>query len=282
MVPVAPKNNILVTLDSKFRDTTDGGIIIDTGFRPGHHATVTGKVVSVPLGMSDHPQKKVINMEVKAGDDLAFAYSVVYNQETKTNADDVYTIDPMISPFVTSWSNQNGKRLIRRKLQNGMWEAALMVVSRTEKLIIDKVTGRQRDINDFVGKYMPDRNHFIRYKNCLWYGEDEFWMVDYQQAFMVRRRNDFIMIGGYALLEHQQIERNDYTGNIELWGDGRRDINPRLETKLIAIGTPLKGRPKLSVKPGDTVIVDQRTAQEYNFWGNDYLLVRQDQILAKA
>jgi co-chaperonin GroES (HSP10) len=38
----------------------------------------------------------------------------------------------------------------------------------------------------------------------------------------------------------------------------------------------------LSVKQGDTVLVNSQTVQEYNFWGKDYLLARQDQLLAKV
>jgi glycosyltransferase involved in cell wall biosynthesis len=148
--------------------------------------------------------------------------------------------------------------------------------------VIEHVKGSAREVNDFIDRHKKSANTFIEHRNQLWLGEEEYWKVDYHQAYMVRRGNEFVMIGGYVLLEYKKVERNEYTGNLELWGDGRKDIKPELRTKVIAIGTPLKGRPVLSCKAGDTVIVDQRTVQEYNFWGNDYLLARQDQILAKV
>lgn len=280
--PICPKDYILVTLDSKFKDSTSGGLFIETGFRPGHHTTVTGKVISTPLALSNHPQKRVINMEVKPGDEIAFAYRVVYNQITTDNAREIFHEDVLENPWITKWSNQKGEYLLRRNKGGGKFDAALFIIDGDKAVIQEKIDGSKEEVNAFIEKYKPSQNYNIVYKNLLWYNEEDLWKVDYQMAYAVKRGEDITMIGGYALLEHQKIDRQEYNGNIELFGDGRKKIDPELRTKLLAIGTPLKGQPKLSVKPGETVVINQHTAQEYNFWGTDYLLVRQDQILGKA
>lgn len=286
MTPVCPTDKILVTLDKKYKDSTGTGLYIDPTFRPGHYATVTGKVISVPHKLSSHPQKRVINMEVKPGDDLAFAYHVVYNHAATDNATEVYYEDPPNNPWVTEWSNDAGMRLVRFNKGGGKFEGYLYHL-KGEKAglkpeVVEMVKGSVSEVNDFIDRHKKSANTFIEHRNQLWLGEEDYWKVDYHQAYMVRRGNEFVMIGGYVLLEYKKVERNEYTGNLELWGDGRKDIKPELRTKVIAIGTPLKVKPTLSCKAGDTVIVDQRTVQEYNFWGNDYLLARQDQILAKV
>jgi co-chaperonin GroES (HSP10) len=282
-VPRCPKDSILVKLDKRFQDTTKGGLFIDTSFRPGQYATVTGRVISTPLGASNHPQKKVINHEVHPGDQIAFSYRVIYNQTTIDNAGDIFHEDPMGSAYITKWSNANGKHLIRRKLKEpGKYDAAYFTIEGKASNVIDKVKGSLSEVNDFVGKYKPSNNHYIKYKNLITVDGEDYWKVDYQSTYIVIRDGKMIMIGGYALLEHQKIERSDYEGNLELWGDGRRDVCPYVKTKLLVIGTPLKGQPALSVKQGDTVLVNSQTVQEYNFWGKDYLLARQDQLLAKV
>lgn len=285
MVPVCPKDNILVTLDSKFRDTTSGGLLIDTGFRPGVHATVTGRVVSVPKAISSHFQRSLVAAEVEPGDDLAFNYRVVYNQEITDNGREVFHEEPIANPYITKWANMKGEYLVRINKGNGKFDCAHHTVVDNKPVFIDRIQDcNVTQANDWINARRPDTNNFIRYKNCLWTGEEEYWKVDYLSAYIARRRNRFIMIGGMVLLEHPggKIDRGDVDTSLELWGDARRETKKELRTRLIAIGTPVQGQPKLSVKEGDTVVVNGHTAQEYNFWGNDYLLVRQDQILGKA
>lgn len=281
-VPRCPKDFLLVKLDKRFQDTSRGGILIDTSFRPGHHATVTGTVVSTPLGLSNHPQKKVINMEVQPGDQLAFAYRVVYNQETMDNARDIFYEDPTGSAFVTKWSNKNNLHLVRRKRKDGKFDGAYFTIAGSKAEMIDTITGSLGEVNDFIGKYKVTDNAVIHYRNQLWDGENSYWRVDYQMAYAAIRDGKMIMVGGYALLEYQKVDRGEYEGSLEVWGEASRDVSPYIKTKLLAIGTPLKGQPTLSVNPGDTVVVNSKTVQEYSFWGKDYLLARQDQLLAKA
>jgi co-chaperonin GroES (HSP10) len=283
-VPQCPKDFIVVTIDKKFQDETISGLLLDPTYRPGHHATVTGKVLTTPRGLSNHSQKKVINMEVLPGDEIAFAYRVIYNQDAMDNATDIFYEDPSDSAYVTKWSNKEGKHLLRRYKKGGKFDVALYTIDRGKGVIIDKIENCSKTVaNDFIGKYMPDRNHSIVFRNCLWNGNEEYWKVDYQMAYIAKRNDKMIMIGGHALLECPVggIKRQEYTGNLEVWGETRRKVRTDLHTKLLAIGTPLKGQPKLSVEPGDTVVVNSETAQEYTFWGKDYLLVRQDQLLAK-
>jgi len=284
-VPVCPEDFIVIQLDKKFKDTSEGGLFIDTAFRPGYHATVTGTVLSTPRGLSNHPQKIVIPMEVQPGDELAFAYRVVYNQEASDNASELFYEDPAFDPYITSWTAQNGKQLIRRNRKHGKFDAALFREENGKAIILDNTEGDAKHVNEFIRKYKPDRETNFQYRNAFVLDGEEYWKVDYQMAYIAKRNEEMIMIGGYALLEAPRggVERDkEYSGMLEIYGDVREKVKTELQAKLIAIGTPLKGQPTLSVKPGDTVVVNRNTTQEYNFWGKDYLLVRQDQLLAVA
>lgn len=284
MVPVVPKDKILVKIDRKFYDETSTGLVIDTSWRPGHYATVTGTVVSVPHATSAHPQKKVIPMEVRPGDKIAFSYTTVFKTQNLDNAGDIFYEDPVGSPFVTKWSNGNGKSLIRRNRKGGKFDAALFTVENGKSHIVDKMAGTLAEANNLIDKYLVEANNFIRYQNCLPLEDGDLWAVDYQEAFAVLRGHELIMIGGHVLLEHPggKLDRGEYEGALEIWGEGQRKVKRDVRAKVVAIGTPLIGKKQVSISPGETAIVDVMTAQEYNFWGKEYLLVRQPQILAKV
>lgn len=81
MVPVCPTNHILVTIDKRYDDEIhfESGVKLykDVTYKPEHHATIIGRVQSVPNRFTDHPDYKSLVPFVNEGDEIIFSYLVV-------------------------------------------------------------------------------------------------------------------------------------------------------------------------------------------------------------
>lgn len=80
---VCPINKIIVQLEKRFSDELSfaSGLKLyqETKFRPEHHVTTVGKVLSVPEHLSDKPDNIGLVPEIQVGDDAVFNYQVVYD-----------------------------------------------------------------------------------------------------------------------------------------------------------------------------------------------------------
>lgn len=281
-VPVCPKDYILVEIDSKFKDTTSGGLIVDTSWKPGEYATVCGKVASTPLGLTNHPEKRVIAPEVEVGDELAFSYTVVFSRSYIDNKEDVFSEEASDDPFVTTWMNNSGVVIMRRNLMGGKFEIVVFQVHDGNREVTFYEKGDKNRINHLVEKFKVEKSDIIHYENVLQFDGKDYWKVDYPAAFAVKRGDEIKMIGGYVLLEHKEVNRQSYSGKLELWGDYRRDESKEIRSKVISVNPNFKSKYSFDVKAGDEVIVNKDTIQEYEFWGQKYLLARKNQLIAKV
>lgn len=291
-VPVCIHNNILVELSKTFQDEiiADGGTKFykDTTFRPEWNVTISGIVASVPLKVThgdgqihsldfDRPRIKQV---VKPGDELIFSYLVVMNRMQTDNAGDIFTRDQPKNPYITIWRNPNGLKLFRVYHNNDRFEVGLFdTKSRT---FIDHIWGGEREVESFMGKYMPTENVGFNYKNLLPYDGKYYWIVDYNNAIAVKRGDSFEMIGDLVLIEPiKEYRKQHEQGIIEVYSM-EQDKDYRAIGKILSIGEPLKSDVKLSVKPNDIICSDSRYVQKYEIDGKDYWIVRQKHIYGKA
>lgn len=100
--PTCLADNLLVRIDKKYEDeiTAPGGMkfYFDPSFDPTWHATVTGTVLTVPMGLSTSPDVKGIIPEAVPGDEIIFSYLVV------SEMDDHYAY-----PVHANWMNFDGE-----------------------------------------------------------------------------------------------------------------------------------------------------------------------------
>src|SRR5688572_12239501 len=88
-----PVDYFLVEIDSKFQDIvhTDSGVLLyrDTTFHPEQHATITGRIVSVPGRIKQAIDTDHLVIEGKPGDQAIFSYLVItdWNRHPDRSAD---------------------------------------------------------------------------------------------------------------------------------------------------------------------------------------------------
>jgi len=73
---------LIVTLEKRFQDeqALKSGLelFLETKFRPEHHVTTIGHVISVPEILSDKPDNNGLVQQILPGDEVCFNYQVVF------------------------------------------------------------------------------------------------------------------------------------------------------------------------------------------------------------
>lgn len=290
--PICIQNNIIVELPKVFQDEliSPNGIKFyqDTTFRPEWNVTIVGKVMSVPIRLSIgggrdsiDPDRPNIRKIVKKGDEIVFSYLVIMDRKQFDNAGDIFTRETPINPYTTEWSNPNGLRLVRVYMMNDKYEVGLFDTK--TKTWVDRIKGGEKDVENFLGKYMPTENTGYNYGNLLPFDGKDYWMVDYANAIAIKRAEGvFDMVGDYCLVEPMyEPNTKTYDGLLEVY-NLEQDKDFRAIGKLISIGLPLIGEKQISVKPNDIICTDIRYVQKYSIDEKDYWIVRQKHIYGKS
>lgn len=91
MLPVAPVNNVIVTLEKKLYDsiTFQSGIKlhIDPSWHPEEYAMLEATVVTVPKGIINRFDYKGMKLSVKPGDRVLIRYDVVFSYRDQPERD---------------------------------------------------------------------------------------------------------------------------------------------------------------------------------------------------
>jgi co-chaperonin GroES (HSP10) len=290
--PVCIQNNILVELPKAFQDelVSDGGLRFykDTTFRPEWSTTIKGTVASAPIKLtigdgrvhSFSPERPNIKPIVKKGDKIIFSYLVVMNRTQTDNIGDIFERETPKNPYTTVWRNPNGLELVRIYLQNDNFEVGLFDTKTREW--VDRIRGKERDVESFMGKYMPTENNFFNYNNLLPHEGTDYWKVDYLNAIAIQKEDStFEMIGDYVLIEplHAPMRVTEQ-GVIEVY-NMEQSKDYKATGQIVSIGEPLKGEPKLNVKVNDIICTDIRYVEKYEIDRHDFWIVRQRYIYGK-
>jgi co-chaperonin GroES (HSP10) len=273
---ISPKDKIIVRLESKYNDKiqTESGITLyqDTSYRPEWHTTVQGTVVSVPPKVSkDDPFNSRIELEVQPGDTLFFSYMVVFDREYPAQKEYFFDISDG-TPFKMEFTNCLDEKIVVQKL--GDIHAG--VIADKYGNVLDGLTGTQREVDRWLSRFKFCDDSMMVHANNL---EDDLWLVDYKWAIAVKRNGEMKMIGSYVLMEplHGTIEHFDAAKKL-IVPEYLKNTQKKGYGKVVCIGSPLKGQPKLSIKPGDEVLYDERYVEQYKFENKDYLLIKQHRI----
>lgn len=298
-VPVAPANKYFVELiGSKFKEETAGGIYIGLTSETGEYANIVGVVRSVPLrgGIGG----------VKVGDEVAFFHMTVASETMDSEgSDEVFYEDEQLIPTVMSWSNRMGVTIEREYLLGkdryrgvklspagmsgglGLGDGKVAEVEALGKLmeeqpgyvpkvVVDMIEGTFGEVESWIEKNkFRERSRAVR-MNVLDYGGKEYWGVDTEMVFAVKRGDMKECAPGFFLCEVPVAA----AGAVGQGGV----VGIELEEKKGMIWTkPVSGVRSGGIDGGGTgmeFLIDHRRVPEYELWGMKFLVVREEQVMA--
>ena len=142
---------------------TESGLkfYIDGSWNPETHATVTGKVVALPIN-GKHPALK----QLKKGDDVAFSYAVC--SETVFKDDSMNFIEATEgSDYMKQWFNGKGEKVSVMAIPggfNGIWVGTY---NDKHGNLLDGRQGSEKEINRFLAQFSFGDGSELRFKNLM-------------------------------------------------------------------------------------------------------------------
>lgn len=281
--PVCPLNFVLVQIDKKYQDviTTPSGIQFykETRFNPGWHATITGKVVSTPQSIMNDAYHRGLSVDVKEGDVILFSYRVVYDERYTGNNDEVFYENESFDPYEKVWQSKKGEVLVRRYMNNDRWNCLHM--TREGEIISAAKMCNERQMESFLGKFTYKTHTDISFKNLITIDGKDYWKVDVANIIAVKNGEHFEMKSGNVMLEEHKKREVSHQGKIILLSNPYKPKNQSTAT-VLSIGKQRGGKVAIGAKPGDEVYYDKRFAEQYEIEGKEFIILKQERILAKV
>jgi co-chaperonin GroES (HSP10) len=276
-------DSLLVEIESRYKEEiqTESGIkfFVDTRFRPEWHVTITGRAVSAPEKLNLKPPFDGIKPVVKPGDEVAFSYLVLFDNTFSDDFESVFFEDAPFDPFITTYSNKKGLRLMTRYRLDDRYDCAAFDEDGLVYERMDRLSQKEKD--NWLGKFRFKENADMKFNNLLEYKGEEFWMVHYGHILAVKRGEEIVMVGSNVLIEEYSRSEVNEGGKIILLEGTMTKERPMSTGKIISIGEPKPMEVALNVGVGDTVVYDARYAQTYELWGKEYKVLQQKHLLAQ-
>jgi len=112
------------------------------------------------------------------------------------------------------------------------------------------------------------------YRNRFIYKGDEYFTADITNVFGVIRNGKIIMVNGYVMTEK-------YKEQMIILPQYYRRNRRTAESEVINTGNPKETKNKQPIKPKNTVLFHDRSAQHYVINDKHFCILQQEQLLAK-
>jgi len=272
---LAPIDKVFIKMPKPLNDEiiTTGGLklYIAPDYNPSFHTTVTGKVYGVPKypkGLDSEIAKKL-----KVGDEIAFNYQVVINREAISNSEKFTAL--VDEPRKKIFTNIKNWRII----VNGMpysgkiiWMGVLLD-GRGERL--EGIQGTESEVDRWLSKFDFSNDVSYKYRNLISWGDNDVWQSDYGFIYAKRTpKGEIESLGDRVIMMPIEI---DVTLRAKMAGE----IVPP-DTAILAEytdrGKVVSGGTKSGIKKGDIVFFDRLYVEKYNFFGKNYLIIKEKRI----
>lgn len=114
----------------------------------------------------------------------------------------------------------------------------------------------------------------ILFKNRVYYNGEEYFLCHIFDLYGIIRNNKIIMLNGYVMAE-------TFADKKIIIPAAMKKTKGLVSSTLMHIGHPKTNRTKINAQPGDTVYFNPLIAQKYQIKGKPFVILKQEQILAK-
>lgn len=272
---MTPINKVLVSMPQPLVDEiiTEGGLklYISPDYNPQWHATVSGIVEGLPK----YPQNEGVEIveRLNIGDEIAFNYKVVINKKYKAPSNERFTLihnEPNKKVFTNAKKDQI---LIRGMEYNGNFIWAAIYTNKKDEWM-DGKQGTQNEIEQWLCKYDFSKEAPFTYKNLIHHNETDLWQVDYTSIYAKKTANGIESISDRVIMKPYEIDITTNVNIVEKLSLPKGSVIVESKDK----GEVISGGERLGIKKGDIVFFDTLYLERYEFWGEKYLLIKENRI----
>lgn len=269
-----PIDKVFLSMPQPLTDEiiTEGGLklYLDSSYNPEIHATVSGIVEALP----ENPKSKgkEIVSQLKVGDEVAFNYKVVIDKKYTPNTDkfEAVTDNPAKKIFI----NKKGERIIVQSLPyKGVLHWVGMYLDRKGERV-DGVQGREKDVDRWLSQFDFSTDIKFVYKNLINYDDIDIWKCDYINIYAKKTADGIQALGDMVIMKEIKV---DITEQVKIM-KGIVIPNNRIIAELQDRAIVVSGGEIYGLSKGDRVFFDPLYVERYNFFGEEYLIIKQRRI----
>lgn len=272
-----PINYILVKIKEKYDDElvfkSGVKLHIDPSWNPNFHATMVGKVVSLPVA---YTADRKVNQTIDIDDEILFNYKVVGDTSFE-NDPKAFRLVTKGEGYLMEWQNAD-RETLKMQLVNPdkkIW-AGVYIGPKDE--IIDGRKGTQGEIESWTSQFKFTRSQSFMYDHEVEYEGETYWKVDLSFVFAVKKKGSWVMLGEYVMVE-PLVEKKPDLMESGLYRTTSSMVVVREDKGFVRYIS--KTDKWLGVLPGDVILFDGKLKEKYNVEGKPMYMVRQRYILAK-
>jgi co-chaperonin GroES (HSP10) len=271
-----PINKLLVKLNDAFSDeiSLESGLklYIDSSYNKEWNATVTGIVTHLPEHYDDQFADTMGQLEV--GDEVAFSFRVVADFEYHSDSEHFMLVSPEESPFVRKYTNKKGDWISLRAIPSTfghIWSAWL---SDKRMNYIDGVQGSEEEIERWMAQFSFGKTDAYYFRNRLFLNGADFWKVDFENVFAVKKKNRWLSLGEKVLCK--PIEA-DVSKVVQL-SAGIHIPDSAIKLRFYDRGRLIHNVPEMGLKAGEVIGFNQQYVEKYDLDGQPYFLIKKVRI----
>lgn len=185
-----------------------------------------------------------------------------------------------ISSLLKRSAIQNGSTVDPLDFVNLIGEVVSCPASITKRFDFDGYVTTNIQVGDtaiFSYSVIGDRHVIddkILFKNRIWYNGQEYFLCHIMDLFAVIRGRKMIMLNGFVMAETFEDKKI-------ILPAAMKKIKGVVKSKLMHIGYSRTNRKPIDAKPGDTIYFNPMTAQKYQINNKPFIILKQEQVLAK-
>lgn len=275
---IAAVGNVLLSLDKSFQDeiilNNGAKLFIDPSYNPEFNVTVTGKVQSLPENLIGEGGEIVA--ELNEGDEVAFNFRVVMSRKYLPKKDTFLPIEDTQIRKTFLDNKRNKIKINALPFKGGLNWVGVLLDNRGN--VIDGAQGTQSEVERWFSQFTIGYDAPFFYTNLLEHEGTTLWRAEPRDIYAKKVKGGVGIkaIGDRVIMKEIVIDaskRVAITQGIHI-PDGSILSTYTDKAKVVS------GGEKLGIKRGDEVFFEPMYVEKYNFFGQEYLVIKNTRIHA--
>lgn len=275
-----PINFAFVNIEKAFEDTitTPSGLkfFIETRFDKSHHVTTTGTIEALPVSVKG-AAKRIVN-QLKKGDEVAFSYRVCADIEHIVTDGYFTEVTDEKSNLFKRWENGKGEKIVMVAMPtstNGVMWAATHVNKYGD--LVSGEQGSESNVQRWLSQFSFINADKFKFKNLIPIDGKDVWKVRLNEIFAVKKDGELVAVGERLLLKPIDI---DIKNRLEII-NGITIPEKSVMVRFYDRATLQHDYAPFGLKKGDIVSFQEKYVEKYEFYGEEYFLLKTSRCLGK-